>query len=116
MNNVLKFKNKKNTVAAQDEIYNFAYLDENTKRMIRRALIKALCIPGYQVPFSSREMPMPYGWGTGGVQVTSSCLTTDDVIKVIDQGADDTTNAVSIRNFFKKLLILRPQKKQAKLR
>jgi alpha-D-ribose 1-methylphosphonate 5-phosphate C-P lyase len=102
MNNVLKFKNKKNTVAAQDEIYNFAYLDENTKRMIRRALIKALCIPGYQVPFSSREMPMPYGWGTGGVQVTSSCLTTDDVIKVIDQGADDTTNAVSIRNFFKK--------------
>ena len=31
MNNVLKFKNKKNTVAAQDEIYNFAYLDENKK-------------------------------------------------------------------------------------
>jgi len=104
MNNVLKFKNKKSkaNLAEQDEVYNFAYLDENTKRMIRRALIKALCIPGYQVPFSSREMPMPYGWGTGGVQVTSSCLTTDDVLKVIDQGADDTTNAVSIRNFFKK--------------
>ena len=84
------------------QIYNFAYLDENTKRMISRALLKALCIPGYQVPFSSREMPMPYGWGTGGIQVTSACLIPNDVLKVIDQGADDTTNAVSIRKFFQK--------------
>jgi alpha-D-ribose 1-methylphosphonate 5-phosphate C-P lyase len=82
--------------------YNFAYLDEQTKRMIRRALLKALAIPGYQVPFASREMPMPYGWGTGGVQVTAACLTPDDRLKVIDQGADDTTNAVSIRKFFEK--------------
>ena len=82
--------------------YNFAYLDEQTKRMIRRALLKAVAIPGYQVPFASREMPMPYGWGTGGVQVTASCLMPDDVLKVIDQGADDTTNAVSIRKFFQK--------------
>ncbi len=85
------------------QFYNFAYLDEKTKRMIRRALLKALWIPGYQVPFSSREMPMPYGWGTGGIQVTSACLIPKDVLKVIDQGADDTTNAVSIRKFFKKL-------------
>ncbi|MBO6816337.1 MAG: alpha-D-ribose 1-methylphosphonate 5-phosphate C-P-lyase PhnJ [Rhizobiaceae bacterium] len=82
--------------------YNFAYLNEQTKKMIRRALLKAIAIPGYQVPFASREMPMPYGWGTGGVQVTASILTADDVLKVIDQGADDTTNAVSIRKFFKK--------------
>lgn len=82
--------------------YNFAYLDEQTKRMIRRALLKAVAIPGYQVPFASREMPMPYGWGTGGVQVTASCLVPDDILKVIDQGADDTTNAVSIRRFFEK--------------
>jgi hypothetical protein len=34
------------------------------------------------------------------VQVTAACLTPDDVIKVNDQGADDTTNAVSIRKFF----------------
>ncbi len=45
--------------------YNFAYLDEQTKRMIRRAILKAIAIPGYQVPFASREMPMPYGWGNG---------------------------------------------------
>jgi alpha-D-ribose 1-methylphosphonate 5-phosphate C-P lyase len=83
--------------------YNFAYLDEQTKRMIRRAILKAIAIPGYQVPFASREMPMPYGWGTGGVQVTASIIGPDDVLKVIDQGADDTTNAVSIRAFFQKV-------------
>jgi alpha-D-ribose 1-methylphosphonate 5-phosphate C-P lyase len=82
--------------------YNFAYLDEQTKRMIRRAILKGVAVPGYQVPFASREMPMPYGWGTGGVQVTAACLTPDDTLKVIDQGADDTTNAVSIRKFFEK--------------
>jgi alpha-D-ribose 1-methylphosphonate 5-phosphate C-P lyase len=83
--------------------YNFAYLDEQTKRMIRRAILKAIAIPGYQVPFASREMPMPYGWGTGGVQVTASIIGPSDVLKVIDQGADDTTNAVSIRAFFQKV-------------
>ena len=82
--------------------YNFAYLDEQTKRMIRRAILKGVAIPGYQVPFASREMPMPYGWGTGGVQVSAAVLTPDDTFKVIDQGADDTTNAVSIRRFFQK--------------
>ncbi|MCR9272993.1 MAG: alpha-D-ribose 1-methylphosphonate 5-phosphate C-P-lyase PhnJ [Rhodobacteraceae bacterium] len=82
--------------------YNFAYLDEQTKRMIRRAILKGLAIPGYQVPFASREMPMPYGWGTGGVQVSAATLTPEDRLKVIDQGADDTTNAVSIRKFFER--------------
>ncbi len=82
--------------------YNYAYLDEQTKGMIRRAIIKAVAIPGYQVPFGSREMPLPYGWGTGGIQITASIIGPDDVLKVIDQGADDTTNAVSIRSFFAK--------------
>lgn len=82
--------------------YNFAYLDEQTKRMIRRAILKGIAIPGYQVPFASREMPMPYGWGTGGVQVTAAILGEDDCLKVIDQGSDDTTNAVAIRGFFEK--------------
>ncbi len=49
--------------------YNFAYLDEQTKKMVRRAILKAVAVPGYQVPFASREMPMPFGWGTGGIQV-----------------------------------------------
>lgn len=83
-----------------EEGYNFAYLDEQTKRMIRRGLLKAVAIPGYQVPFGGREMPLPYGWGTGGMQVTAAILGRDDILKVIDQGADDTTNAVSIRRFF----------------
>jgi len=80
--------------------HNFAYLDEQTKRMIRRAILKAVAVPGYQVPFGSREMPLSYGWGTGGVQVTASVIGPDDVLKGIDQGADDTTNAVSSRKFF----------------
>ncbi|MFC3650292.1 alpha-D-ribose 1-methylphosphonate 5-phosphate C-P-lyase PhnJ [Dyella humi] len=80
--------------------YNFAFLDEDTKRMLRRALLKAVAIPGCQIPFGSREMPLPYGWGTGGIQVTAALLGPDDILKVIDQGADDTTNAVNIRRFF----------------
>jgi alpha-D-ribose 1-methylphosphonate 5-phosphate C-P lyase len=92
-----------NTVATEvghDPNYNYAYLDEQTKRMIRRALLKAVAIPGYQVPFGSREMPLARGWGTGGIQITASLIGPRDCLKVIDQGADDTTNAVSIRNFF----------------
>lgn len=80
--------------------YNFAFLDEQTKRMIRRSLLKAVAIPGYQVPFGSREMPLPYGWGTGGIQVSAAVIGLGDTLKVIDQGADDTTNAVNIRRFF----------------
>ena len=91
-----------NNGPATVEGYNYAYLDEQTKRMIRRAILKGVAIPGYQVPFASREMPMPYGWGTGGVQVSAACLTPEDRFKVIDQGADDTTNAVSIRKFFER--------------
>src|ERR1700759_316320 len=80
--------------------YNYAYLDEQTKRMIRRSILKAVAIPGYQVPFGSREMPLPYGWGTGGIQLTAALIGPSDVLKVIDQGSDDTTNAVNIRRFF----------------
>jgi alpha-D-ribose 1-methylphosphonate 5-phosphate C-P lyase len=86
-----------------DGAYNYAYLDEQTKRMIRRAILKAVAVPGYQVPFGGREMPLPYGWGTGGIQVTAAIIGQDDTLKVIDQGADDTTNAVSIRRFFAKV-------------
>lgn len=103
------------TTARNDAMdgYNFAYLDEQTKRMIRRAILKAVAIPGYQVPFGSREMPLPYGWGTGGIQVTAAVIGADDVLKVIDQGADDTTNAVSIRKFFARTTGVRTTEKTA---
>lgn len=84
-------------------VYNEGYLDEQTKRVVRRALLKAVAIPGFQVPFASREVPMPRGWGTGGVQLTAAIIGSTDTLKVIDQGADDTTNAVSIRQFFEKV-------------
>ncbi len=90
----------KSDATDNDAGYNYGYLNEQTKRMIRRAILKAVAIPGYQVPFAGREMPMPYGWGTGGIQLSACLLGPNDVFKVIDQGADDTTNAVSIRKFF----------------
>lgn len=93
--------------------YNFAYLDENTKRMIRRALLKAVAVPGHQVPFGSREMPLAYGWGTGGIQVTAAVIGAADVLKVIDQGSDDTTNAVNIRRFFARTTDVRTTERTA---
>ncbi|WP_028307922.1 alpha-D-ribose 1-methylphosphonate 5-phosphate C-P-lyase PhnJ [Desulfitibacter alkalitolerans] len=77
--------------------YNFAFFDEGSKREIRRATLKAIAIPGYQVPFASREMPIARGWGTGGLQLTLSLLGQDDTVKVIDQGSDESVNAVNIK-------------------
>ena len=82
--------------------YSFAFLDEQSKRCVRRALLKAVALPGYQVPFVSRELPISYGWGTGGIQTTCALLGKSDVLKVIDQGADDSVNALNIKRFFAK--------------
>ena len=79
--------------------YNYAFLDEGSKREIRRASLKAVAIPGYQVPFGSRELPIGRGWGTGGIQLTLSLIGPDDVLKVIDQGSDESVNAVNIKKF-----------------
>ncbi|MEW9121766.1 MAG: alpha-D-ribose 1-methylphosphonate 5-phosphate C-P-lyase PhnJ [Thermotaleaceae bacterium] len=79
--------------------YNFGFFDENSKREIRRASLKAVAIPGYQVPFASREMPIARGWGTGGLQLTLSLIGQEDILKVIDQGSDESVNAVSIKKF-----------------
>lgn len=79
------------------QLYHFAFFDEASKREIRRAVLKGIAIPGHQIPFASREMPIGRGWGTGGLQVTLSLIGQDDVLKVIDQGADDSVNAVNIK-------------------
>ena len=81
-----------------NEHINFAFFDEGSKREIRRATLKAVAIPGYQVPFASREMPIARGWGTGGLQLTLSCILPEDYLKVIDQGSDESVNAISIKN------------------
>jgi len=72
-------------------------LDEGAKREIRRATLTAVCVPGYQVPFGSREMPVARGWGSGGLQVTLGVIGADDVLKVIDQGDDGGVNATNLR-------------------
>lgn len=84
------------------QAYNFAFLDEGSKREIRRTILKAIAIPGYQVPFASRELPIARGWGTGGLQITLSILGKGDCLKVIDQGHDKSVNAVNIRKLVEK--------------
>lgn len=80
----------------------FALLDEQSKREIRRAILKGISIPGYQVPFASRELPIGRGWGTGGIQLTLALIGKDDILKVMDQGADDSVNAVNIKSLVTK--------------
>ncbi|MGL4346367.1 MAG: alpha-D-ribose 1-methylphosphonate 5-phosphate C-P-lyase PhnJ [Cellulosilyticaceae bacterium] len=82
--------------------YNYAFFDEGSKREIRRATLKAVAIPGYQVPFASREMPIGRGWGTGGLQLTLSLIGKQDKLKVIDQGSDESINAVNIKKLIHK--------------
>jgi alpha-D-ribose 1-methylphosphonate 5-phosphate C-P lyase len=77
----------------------FGFLDEFAKKEIRRASLKAVAIPGYQVPYSSREMPMGRGFGTGGLQLTLALIGEGECLKVIDQGSDDSVNAVNLRSF-----------------
>lgn len=77
--------------------YSYAYLDEHTKREVRRAMLKAVAIPGHQVPYASRPMPLARGWGTGGLQASLSLLDPADTLKVIDQGTDESVNAANIR-------------------
>jgi len=72
-------------------------LDEGAKREIRRAALTAVCVPGYQVPFGSREMPVARGWGSGGLQVTLAVVGGQDTVKVIDQGDDAGVNATNLR-------------------
>jgi alpha-D-ribose 1-methylphosphonate 5-phosphate C-P lyase len=44
-------------------------------------------------------MPIARGWGTGGLQITLALIGTNDILKVIDQGCDESVNAVNIKKF-----------------
>ncbi len=80
--------------------HGFGYLDEDAKRELRRAIFKAVCIPGHQVPYASRELPIARGFGTGALQLTLALIGPAEVVKVIDQGSDDSVNAANLRRFF----------------
>ncbi|GAB6144750.1 alpha-D-ribose 1-methylphosphonate 5-phosphate C-P-lyase PhnJ [Desulfocicer niacini] len=79
-----------------------ACLDVRSIKKNRRAILKAVAVPGYQVPFVVGEIGLPRGWGTGAIQITASLLGKNDTLKVIDQGDDNTLNALGIKDFFKK--------------
>jgi len=85
------------------EPQSYGFLDPSAKRELRRKMLKAIAVPGCQMPYASREVPMARGWGTGGLQVTLTLIKPASVVKVIDQGADDSVNAASIRSFLSKV-------------
>lgn len=82
---------------------SYGFLDGSAKREMRRKMLKAIAVPGCQMPYASREVPMARGWGTGGLQVTLTLVNPQSVVKVIDQGADDGVNAASIRKFVQRV-------------
>lgn len=82
--------------------YSFAFIDEGAKKEIRRKILKAISLPGHQVPFASRELPIARGWGTGGLQVTMAIIGPKDILKIIDQGCDGSVNAVNLRRLMVK--------------
>jgi alpha-D-ribose 1-methylphosphonate 5-phosphate C-P lyase len=84
-------------LATSSKAAEFGHLDEQSKREIRFALLTAVAVPGYQVPFASREMPVARGWGSGGLQVTLAVIGPQDTVKVIDQGDDAGVNAANLR-------------------
>jgi hypothetical protein len=45
---------------------SYGFLDASAKREMRRKMLKAIAVPGCQMPYASREVPMARGWGTGG--------------------------------------------------
>lgn len=85
------------------EAFSYGFLDASAKREVRRKMLKAIAVPGCQMPYASREVPIARGWGTGGLQVTLTLIKPDSVVKVIDQGADDSVNAASIRRFLSRV-------------
>ncbi|WP_316859544.1 alpha-D-ribose 1-methylphosphonate 5-phosphate C-P-lyase PhnJ [uncultured Cohaesibacter sp.] len=85
------------------EPMSYGFLDASAKREMRRKMLKAVAVPGCQMPYASREVPMARGWGTGGLQVSLTLVNPTTRLKVIDQGADDSVNAASIRRFIERV-------------
>lgn len=90
-------------LSSPQQDYAYGFLDEFAKRELRRRILKSIAIPGYQVPFASRELPIARGWGTGGLQVSLALAGPDSVVKVIDQGSDDSVNAANLRRFISRM-------------
>lgn len=80
-------------------------LDEQAMKEVRRAILAGVAVPGYQVPFGSREMPVARGWGSGGLQATLAIAGSEDTVKVYDQGDDEGVNAVNLRRLIKAALL-----------
>ena len=82
--------------------YNFAYLDEQTKRMIRRAILKAVAIPAIRCRSAAEKCRCPTA-GDGRHPDYRQRDRRGGRAEGHRPGADDTTNAVSIRTFFQRV-------------
>lgn len=90
------------TLTERTQTHTTSILDESSKREVRRAILTAVAVPGYQVPFGSREMPVARGWGSGGLQITLAVVGEGDVVKVYDQGEDGGVNAANLRRLIRR--------------
>ena len=68
------------------EAMSYGFLDGSAKRELRRKMLKSVAVPGCQMPYASREVPMARGWGTGGLQVSLTLVNPQTCVKIIDQG------------------------------
>ena len=80
--------------------------------MLRRALLKAVAIPGYRCRSAGARCRCPTA-GAPAASVTAAIIGSRDVLKVIDQGSDDTTNAINIRRFFARVTGVRTTERTA---
>jgi alpha-D-ribose 1-methylphosphonate 5-phosphate C-P lyase len=66
-------------------------------RKTRNALLKAVAIPGYQVPFIPGDIDVPPGWGRGATWISTTLAGPGDTVKVTDQGDDRTPHTLRIQ-------------------
>ena len=66
-------------IAGPPQSVPFALLDEESKREIRRALLQAVCIPGFQVPFAE-AIRVKAGIPTSAVGLITEAKQADEII------------------------------------
>ena len=85
------------------QAYNFAYLDEDTKRMIRRALLKAVAIPGdLRDEGFCRKLVQQAATPLGGLDilVNNAGITRDNLLFKMTEDDWDAVMAVHLRGAF----------------
>ena len=83
--------------------YSYAFLDEGAKREIRRKMSRLWPSPAARSPSARARCRSPGVGAPAGCRLTLALIGPDDVLKVIDQGSDDSVNAVNIKKFVRRV-------------